>query len=135
MKSSMRTRPSGPDSRLSQHMHRDAVVDLTGDSKEGLLRTLAEVVVDGASDELIGRIYEAIEERESQVNTYVHNGVAIPHARVEGVEGLRVALARNPAGFPYGIDTDEPVTVAILVVGGESLRDDSSPDALVSLAR
>ena len=135
MKSSMRTRPSGPDSRLSQHMHRDAVVDLTVDSKEGLLRTLAEVVVDGASDELIGRIYEAIEGRESQVNTYVHNGVAIPHARVEGVEGLRVALARNPAGFPYGIDTDEPVTVAILVVGGESSRDDSSPDELVSLAR
>jgi DNA integrity scanning protein DisA with diadenylate cyclase activity/mannitol/fructose-specific phosphotransferase system IIA component (Ntr-type) len=124
VKSSPRTKSPKPEQRLSQLIHTDAVVDLSVDSKEGLLRTLAEVVVDGASKKLVKKIYECIEERESQVNTYVHNGVAIPNARVEGVDGLRIALARNPEGFPYGIDTDEPVTIAILVIGDESSRDE-----------
>ena len=124
MKSSPRTKSPTPEARLSQLIHKDAIVDLSVDSKEGLLRTLAEVVVEGASKGLIEKIYEGAEERESQVNTYVHNGVAIPNARVEGVDGLRIALARNPDGFPYGIDTDEPVTVVLLVIGDESSRDE-----------
>ncbi len=110
------------DDRLSRFLRKEAILDLAVDSKEGLLRSLAEVVVEGADDETLERIYQGIEEREAAVNTYIANGVAIPHARVDCVEGLSLALARNVEGFPYGIDTDEPVRLAILVVGNEALQ-------------
>jgi DNA integrity scanning protein DisA with diadenylate cyclase activity/mannitol/fructose-specific phosphotransferase system IIA component (Ntr-type) len=108
--------------KLSSYIRPGAVLDLVVDTKEDLLRSLAEVVVEGAGEDVVEEICSAIQEREAAVNTYVGNGVAIPHARVGCIEGISLALARNPEGFPYGIDTDEPVVLACLVVGNESLQ-------------
>jgi len=109
---------------LTRFLDKSAVLDLAVDTKEGLLRTLAEVVVQGADQAIVEKIYRGIEVREAQVNTYVGNGVAIPHSRVDCIDGLRIALARNPSGFPYGIETGEPVTLVILVVGNETLQNE-----------
>src|SRR5262249_12479262 len=43
-------------------------------------------------------------------------------ARVDFVEGIAMALARNRDGFPYGLETDQPVRIVMLVVGNESLQ-------------
>ena len=113
---------SAPDEKLSQYVSPEAVLDLVVESKEDLLRSLAEVVVPGSSQAVVGQIYEGIQEREAAVNTYVGNGVAIPHARVDCVDGFAIAIARNRDGFPYGIDTDEPVVLIFLIVGNEKLQ-------------
>jgi DNA integrity scanning protein DisA with diadenylate cyclase activity/mannitol/fructose-specific phosphotransferase system IIA component (Ntr-type) len=110
--------------RLSRLLAEGAVLDFAAKSKEEVLHALAKVVVKGAKPRLVERIYEAILEREASVNTYVGEGVAMPHARVDCVEGLSLAIARNAAGFPYGLETDQPVTIVVLVVGHESLRDE-----------
>jgi len=119
-----RTRASGDEERLSNFLGDDALLDLQVGSKDDLLRALSAVVVSEATSEVAERIYEAVKERESAVNTYVGEGVAIPHARLDCVSGLRLAIARNPAGFPYGLETDQPVRIVVLVVGNESLRDE-----------
>lgn len=121
-RSATREKTSSSDERLSEYTRADAVLDLVVDSKEGLLRSLAEVVVPGASAAVVEKIYEGIEERERAVNTYVGSGVAIPHARVDCVDGISVAIARNPEGFPYGIETPEPVVLTALVVANEKLQ-------------
>ncbi len=121
---SAREKTAQTDDRLSRFLRPGGVLDLTVGSKEGLLRALAEVVVEDATPETVERIYEAIQERESAVNTYVGEGVAIPHARVNLVDGIAIALARNPAGFPYGLETDQPVRIVVLVVGHESYTDE-----------
>lgn len=108
------------DLRLSGYTRPEAILDLAVDSKDDLLRRLASVVLPAASDQDVDRILSGIQEREASVNTYVGSGVAIPHARVDFVDGIHLAVARNPDGFPYDIDTDEPVTLVILVVGDES---------------
>jgi len=102
----------------------EAVLDLIVESKEQLLRSLAEVVVEGASAKMVDLIYEATEEREAAVNTYVGDGVAIPHARVDFVEGMALALARSPEGMPYNLETEERVRIAILVVSNIDLKDE-----------
>ncbi len=113
---------TGKEEKLSSYSRPEAVLDLTVESKEELLRALAEVVIPDAGEDLVEKIYQGMEEREAAVNTYVGNGVAIPHARVDCVEGISLAIARNPEGFPYGIDTDEPVVLAVLIVGDEKLQ-------------
>jgi DNA integrity scanning protein DisA with diadenylate cyclase activity/mannitol/fructose-specific phosphotransferase system IIA component (Ntr-type) len=121
---SAREKTSGQEERLSRFVRPDAVLDLAVDSKEALLRALAEVVVEEAPPDVVERIYQGIQERESAVNTYVGEGVAIPHARVDAVDGLSMAIARNHDGFPYGVETDQPVRIVVLVVGHESLHDE-----------
>lgn len=115
--------PLGED-RLSQYIRPEAVLDLVVEKKEDLLRSLSEVVLPDATPETVERIYNAMIEREAAVNTYVGNGVAIPHARVDFVERFAIAIARNPKGFPYGIDTDQPVVLAVLVVANENLQNE-----------
>ena len=110
--------------RLSRYFHADAFLDIAPDSKDALLRALAEVVIKEAEPSLVERIYQAIEEREKAVNTYVGEGVAIPHARVDCIKGISMALARNPGGFAYGMETDQPVRIVVLVVAEESLSDE-----------
>jgi DNA integrity scanning protein DisA with diadenylate cyclase activity/mannitol/fructose-specific phosphotransferase system IIA component (Ntr-type) len=119
-----REKPPPDPAPVSSRLRADAVLDLAVDSKEALLRALAEVVIPDASSREIERIYEGIIERESAVNTYVGEGVAIPHARVIGIDGIHLALAKNPEGFPYGVATDQPVRIVVLVVGEESLHDE-----------
>lgn len=117
-------KPAREEENLSGYLGDGAVVETPADSKEELLRALTRVVIPGASPEVIERVYEAVQERESSVNTYVGEGVAIPHARLDCVEGLHMAVARNWSGYPYGGSTDQPVRIVVLVVGNDTLRDE-----------
>ena len=100
------------------------MLDLIVDSKEELLRSLAEVILEDPPADVVEDIYQATKEREAAVNTYVGEGIAIPHARVECVDGLALALARNPEGFPYELETDVPVRLVVLVVGNPALHNE-----------
>ncbi|MEM7233682.1 MAG: PTS sugar transporter subunit IIA [Planctomycetota bacterium] len=110
--------------KLSQYIRPEAVIDLVVESKDDLLRSLAEVALPDLDNEEAEAFYQEIESRERDVNTYVGNGVAIPHARVESVERFALAIARNADGFPYGVDTDEPVVLVVLVLGNVELQNE-----------
>ncbi len=120
-----RKKSDGGAEKLSQYLRLDAVlVDLVVDSKEDLYAALAEVAVENADEETVEAIREGIVEREASVTTYVGDGVAIPVARVEGVERVALALATNSEGFPFGLETDQPVCIAVLVVGNDDPQSD-----------
>jgi DNA integrity scanning protein DisA with diadenylate cyclase activity/mannitol/fructose-specific phosphotransferase system IIA component (Ntr-type) len=110
--------------KLSSMIGKKAVIDISVRKKSNLFKSLAEVVIPKASRETVNRIYDGIQEREAAMNTYVGNGVAIPHAYIEGIEGLHLAMARNPKGFPYEVVTDEPVVIVVLVVGSKQLQNE-----------
>lgn len=123
MKSKERA-PVAAEEKLSSYLRPEAIIELKGATKEKLLRALAEIVLPDAEPSVIDRVYSAAMERESAVNTYVGEGVAIPHARVDCVEGIAIAMARDRDGFPYGVETDQPVRIVFFVVGNEKLTDD-----------
>ncbi len=66
-------------------------------------------------------------EREAQEPTYVGRGMAIPHARVEGLANACVYLARSEAGIPWPEEAAH--TVVLLVVPAEQ------PDLYLQLLR
>jgi len=94
------------------------VVPLAATDKHGVLAELTRYLVDrsgGGFDEVLA----AVLEREAVLSTGVGFGVAIPHARCAGVQGLTVVSGSAGAGVAYdGID-GEPVRLFFMIVGPE----------------
>ncbi|MDP4025226.1 PTS sugar transporter subunit IIA [Methylobacterium sp. NEAU 140] len=99
----------------------DAVAGLRAPSKKALLESLAA----RAADRLglgIDDILPALAKREDLGSTGVGDGVALPHARLDGIErpfGL-LARLRDPVDFD-AVD-DRPVDLVVLLLlpmGGE----------------
>ncbi|HZE96696.1 MAG TPA: PTS sugar transporter subunit IIA [Planctomycetota bacterium] len=61
-------------------------------------------------------VYKALEAREKVASTGMENGVAIPHASVDGVEDALAALAISPAGIPFQSTDGQPAKIIILLV-------------------
>ena len=94
------------------------VVPLAATDKHGVLAELTRHLVNrsgGGFDEVLA----AVLEREAVLSTGVGFGVAIPHARCAGVQGLTLVSGSAGAGVAYdGID-GEPVRLFFMIVGPE----------------
>jgi len=80
------------------------------------------------------RVFDALIEREAAGATGVGHGVAIPHARVEGLDRVRGVFLRLNPPVDYGAVDDEPVDLVFALLapinaGSEQLR------ALARIAR
>lgn len=76
-------------------------------------------------------ILERVREREALGATGFGQGVAIPHARIAGLPGVAVVLARLVAPLDYGALDGEPVDLIVLLLSPESC----GADHLKALAR
>ncbi|MBD3419933.1 MAG: hypothetical protein GF398_07445 [Chitinivibrionales bacterium] len=108
--------------KLYKSISAESILDIEVTDKAELFSRLSKAAIPDASSQKQKRIVQAIQYREAEMSTYVGNGIAIPHAYVEDIEGLHFAMARNPNGFPYEIDTEEPIIIVILVIGGSAYR-------------
>jgi mannitol/fructose-specific phosphotransferase system IIA component (Ntr-type) len=63
-----------------------------------------------------GAVIEALTAREKVASTGMENGVAIPHASVDGIEDALAALAVSPAGIPFQSADGQPARLIILLV-------------------
>lgn len=61
-------------------------------------------------------VYAALVAREKVASTGMENGVAIPHASVDGIEDALAALAISPAGIPFQSADGQPARLIILLV-------------------
>lgn len=90
---------------------------------------LAEALVDTPA----ARIFEALQERESLGPTGVGHGIALPHARLEGVEHVVGAFVRLERPIDFDAADRQPVDlVFILLAPLESGVDHLKALALVS---
>lgn len=101
-----------------------AFVPLHGTSKEEVIRELV------ASLERAGRINDHdqvladVLEREQTVSTGMEKGIAIPHARTEGVNGMAVAVGLSPVGVDFQALDGQPARLIFLIA---SSPDDRGP--------
>jgi mannitol/fructose-specific phosphotransferase system IIA component (Ntr-type) len=73
------------------------------------------------TDDLRDHAVRAVCEREKMASTaIVEIGVSIPHARVEGIDGVVAAIAGSPTAVYYAM-TSVPITVMALVLSGPNL--------------
>jgi PTS system nitrogen regulatory IIA component len=93
-------------------------------------RQALHVVADAAAQALgmpDGRVLEALLEREALGSTGLGSGVAVPHARLEGVSRVTAVFVRLDTPVAYGSVDDRPVDLLFALFappsdGAEHLR-------------
>ena len=99
------------------------LLDVRATSKKQVIQTLAERIA--KSDECGGPgvdtrdIVQAALERERLGSTGVGSGVALPHARIKGVEGVFAAFARLDQPIDFESVDDRPVDLVVMLVAPE----------------
>ena len=117
-----KTRYFGP-LTLSKHIVPQRVVlNLVAGTKEDAIRELIQAVPPSHKihdkEELIKRVLE----REQIETTGIGEGIAIPHARTDVVEGICICLGISPKGINYGSIDDKPVHILFLLAASESAQ-------------
>ena len=67
------------------------------------------------------RLVQALRERERQVTTALGDGVAIPHARLAGLDRTVAAFARSRTGIPWESVDGQPTHLVFLLAGPADL--------------
>ena len=105
----------------------DGIVLRSGaSSKRQALHVVAEAAAHALNlDE--GRVLDALLEREALGSTGLGNGVAIPHARLEGLTQIRAVFVRLDMPVAYDAVDDRPVDLMFALFapprdGAEHLR-------------
>ncbi|OYV82783.1 MAG: PTS sugar transporter [Acidithiobacillus ferrivorans] len=80
-----------------------------------VLRTLAEILA-GSTGLSAKGIAVALQQREIQGSTGIGHGVALPHARVEGVNQIAIAALRTAQGIPFAAPDGLDVSIFLAVV-------------------
>lgn len=65
-------------------------------------------------------IYDAVIARENVLSTVVMPGLAVPHARMENVKGILVALGTSAKGIDFNSPRMPPVNVVIMILTPKS---------------
>jgi len=93
------------------------VTELEAKSKDEALGALAERVAkrhpDVDRDVLLG----VLREREAQASTGLGDGVAIPHARLAGLQRMIAVFARSSAGIDWDAPDGRPAHLVLLLAG------------------
>jgi PTS system nitrogen regulatory IIA component len=78
-----------------------------------------------------GEVLEALLEREQEGSTGVGHGVAVPHARLGGLERMRAVFVRLDAPVEFDAVDDQPVDLVFALFAPA----DTGSEALRALAR
>lgn len=62
-------------------------------------------------------VLQALKDREAMMSTGIGNGIAIPHAKVEGLNKLILLFARSQSGINFQALDEAPVNLIFLVIG------------------
>ncbi|MDB5324007.1 MAG: universal stress family proteinosmosensitive channel His kinase [Phycisphaerales bacterium] len=84
-------------------------------SKEQILRTLAKAAIDGTPGVDLAIVAAKLAEREAQGSTFLNEGVALPHARLDRLTAPRLAIGLTHAGV-LDAPTEMPVEVIVLLL-------------------
>jgi two-component system sensor histidine kinase KdpD len=109
---------------LSQFISRESIVIWdTPIAKDDLLRSLTEALQceNGIEQRLNG--LDAVREREEQGSTFFNEGVAFPHARIEGLKRSCVAIGLTHRGVP-DVETEKPIECVFLIFSPVDIPDE-----------
>ncbi len=84
-------------------------------SKEEILDLICDNILKNKVLEDKKELYEAFVKRESEFSTGIGEGIAIPHAEIDGIEAPIVSVVRVN-NIDWGAIDNKPVTVAIAIV-------------------
>ncbi len=106
------------------------VADLKASSKKHALELMAAVAADslGLNSKAV---FSVLIDREKLGSTGVGRGIAIPHAKMAGLDGIHGFLIRSYEAVPFDAVDDEPVDLFFLLLAPEN----AGAEHLKALAR
>jgi len=84
-------------------------------SRNEALKRLVELIAATGRISDIGEVYRLVVQREELSCTILGPGIAVPHARIENLDSLKVAIAVNPEGIDYHEGSD-PVRLIVMIL-------------------
>jgi PTS system nitrogen regulatory IIA component len=112
---------------IGELLVRDGVVLKSGaSSKRQALHTVASAAAQALGIEE-SRVFDALQEREALGSTGLGSGVAVPHARLDGLDRVRGVFVRLDTPVAYDAVDDRPVDLLFALFappreGAEHLR-------------
>lgn len=85
-------------------------------NKEVVLREMAEIAHRQIPHIDFEAVFNALWEREQIGSTGVGNGVAIPHARIKGLEKMLFCFGRSLEGISYDAVDNQPVYYIFMIL-------------------
>lgn len=102
---------------LTKHLPKRGVLPaLKATSKVDVLREMSEALLSGKNKSLRGPVLEQIVSRESLESTALGHGIALPHARVQGLDDLVCAMAVSKKGVDFRAVDDRKVHLVFLML-------------------
>jgi two-component system sensor histidine kinase KdpD len=83
--------------------------------KEEVIRTLVDTMGRDCKELDHSIIYDAVWQREKESSTFFNEGVAFPHARIDGPTAPLVALGLTRQGV-VDVSTDKPIACVFLII-------------------
>lgn len=92
-------------------------IGLESEEKDELFEELVDLVASHDKRAFPrGAVLAAVKEREAKMSTGIKKGIALPHGKAEGVEGLVGAIGISRRGIDYDALDGEPVFLVFLLV-------------------
>ncbi len=99
-------------------------VPLAATEKHGIIDELVDLLAStGLCPDPVS-VKRAVWERESQRSTGIGEGLAIPHGKCGGTQGLVMAMGKPAAPIEFGSIDKKPVQLVILLVSPPEKKDE-----------
>lgn len=103
--------------KLTRLLNPEAIlIPLEPDTKEEALARMVQLLVKSygleAEEEIAGKVYE----REKKMSTGIGYGVAVPHAKYDKIQDIKIAVGISKKGIPFDAIDDEPVYIVFALV-------------------
>lgn len=108
--------------KISDILQEDLVsTKLPGKNKEEVLNFLIDLLKNSKKVKDLGKVREAIFEREKIMSTGVGKGFAIPHGKTDAVTDIVAAFAVTSEPIDFQSLDGEPVRLLFLLVGRDNM--------------
>ncbi|MGM0608986.1 MAG: PTS sugar transporter subunit IIA [Candidatus Muiribacteriota bacterium] len=93
----------------------NVVMDLESEEKEGIIKEIVYNLHKSGNIKKPENFIKAVLAREKLGSTGIGKGIAIPHGKVEGAEGVIVGLGLSKTGVDFDALDDNPVYCVFLI--------------------
>ena len=99
-------------------------VPLAATEKHAIIDELVDMLAANGQCADAEGVKRAVWERESQRSTGIGEGLAIPHGKCGGTQGLVIAIGKPAAPIEFGSIDKKPVQLVILLVSPPEKKDE-----------
>jgi Kef-type K+ transport system membrane component KefB/mannitol/fructose-specific phosphotransferase system IIA component (Ntr-type) len=114
------------DEKLLSYIRPECVrLNLAGETKEEIITELVDILVTEGRVLRRDLVLHDVFEREKAMGTGMSNGIALPHAKTDGVDDLEVAIGIKKEGIDFGAMDGKKSRIFILIISPQ--KDSGGP--------